>query len=737
MVTRISLFVVAVFYCLSFNAQDSLSFIKSKTKSIPKIEDKISFLFKTYNKTEVTEISDYCFLELKNIVLKNKPLENDHTSLRKTLGSIYNDIGFDYNYIGKTDSAILYYKKSQLLRLKLGDSVGVANTLLNIGYSYQIISKYDEALEFYKKAVPLYASQKKFNELAGTHNNIASLYSIKGNVKACIENLMTALDYYTKENNEKGIAWIYNSLGYVYAHQDEKKLALDWYNKALKLSLKQDNKEALALIYNNLGALEQSNSHLEEALGYYLQSLKIRRELKDIRGETMSLNNIGNAFVLSKNFQRAELYLNECKSKCIKINSIEGLTKCYINLASLYENWKKPTVAKMFSDSAYYLSKNSKNIDQIMEASNRAYKIEKLLGNDKRSLFYLEEYVALQDSLKTREVQKEIYKKQYEYDMAKQEQAFEFQRKRKEIEVIEQKKVRNIFIISLIGAVIGGILITRNLIQSKKKNKIISAQKDFIEDKQKEILDSITYAKRLQSAILPNESTIKAYLKESFVFYKPKDIVAGDFYWFEKVGEMIFMAAADSTGHGVPGAMVSIVCSNALNKAVKEFKLTDPGLILDKTRELVLETFEKSGEEIKDGMDISLFAMNVDQLRSKTKSFAWAGANNSLWYINNNEFHEIKANKQPIGKYEHATSFTTHSLTINEGGIVYLFTDGFADQFGGPKAKKFKYKQLSAFLVECKNEAMSKHPSLLTNKLKSWQGNLEQIDDITILGFKL
>ena len=227
MVTRISLFVVAVFYCLSFNAQDSLSFIKSKTKSIPKIEDKISFLFKTYNKTEVTEISDYCFLELKNIVLKNKPLENDHTSLRKTLGSIYNDIGFDYNYIGKTDSAILYYKKSQLLRLKLGDSVGVANTLLNIGYSYQIISKYDEALEFYKKAVPLYASQKKFNELAGTHNNIASLYSIKGNVKACIENLMTALDYYTKENNEKGIAWIYNSLGYVYAHQDEKKLALD------------------------------------------------------------------------------------------------------------------------------------------------------------------------------------------------------------------------------------------------------------------------------------------------------------------------------------------------------------------------------------------------------------------------------------------------------------------------------------------------------------------------------
>jgi serine phosphatase RsbU (regulator of sigma subunit) len=735
MATRL-FFCISFLYCFSFQAQD-INAINVKTGSLRTVPEKINYLFATYNQTESQEISDHCFSELKAIILKSRSLENEHADLRKTLASIYNDIGFGYSYNGKTDSALLYYNKSKLLRLKLADSAGLANNYVNIGFVYQSTAKYDQALEYYQKAIPLYVSQRKFSELAGNYNNIASLHNVKGNIKACIENLMTALEYYTKIDDKKGIAWIYNSLGYVYAHQDEKKLAADWYDKALKLSLQQDNKEALALIYNNLGTLEQSKMNLEAALGYYLKALKLRKVLKDIRGEIMSLNNIGNAFILSKNFQRAELYLNDCKSKCVSINSIDGLTRCYINLASLYETWNKPNVAKIFADSAYALSKNTRNIDHLMEATKRAYKVEKMLGNDKRSLFYLEESLALQDSMKTREIQKEIYKKQYEYDMAKQEQAFEFQKKEKEIEVAQQKKVRNIFIFSLIGAVICGVLITRNLFQSKNKNKIISAQKDFIEDKQKEILDSITYAKRLQSAILPNENTIRIYLKDSFVFYRPKDIVAGDFYWFEKVGDMIFMAAADSTGHGVPGAMVSIVCCNALNKAVKEFSLTDPGQILDKTRELVLETFAKSGEEIKDGMDISLVVIHHDQLKSSNKSFRWAGANNALWYISNGQLHEVKADKQPIGNYEHASAFTTHELSVTEGTIIYLFTDGFADQFGGPKAKKFKHKQLAALLLEMKDKAMHEHPLILEKRLKEWQGQLEQIDDITILGSRL
>ncbi|MBI3517816.1 MAG: SpoIIE family protein phosphatase [Bacteroidetes bacterium] len=260
-----------------------------------------------------------------------------------------------------------------------------------------------------------------------------------------------------------------------------------------------------------------------------------------------------------------------------------------------------------------------------------------------------------------------------------------------------------------------------------------------VEEKQKEITDSINYAKRIQEAILPSFDFIKTHLPNSFIYYQPKDIVAGDFYWAEKVGKDFFIAAADCTGHGVPGALVSVVCCNALNRTVNEFKLTDPGKILDKTRELVLESFSKNGGDIKDGMDISLISINETTVK-------WAGANNPLWYIKssvsssgfeNKEPVEIKASKQPIGKTDNPEPFTTHTIELQKGDSLYLFTDGFADQFGGPKGKKFKYKQLEDLLVSSKNLSINEQHLVLKKALNSWKGNLEQVDDICIIGIRV
>lgn len=250
-----------------------------------------------------------------------------------------------------------------------------------------------------------------------------------------------------------------------------------------------------------------------------------------------------------------------------------------------------------------------------------------------------------------------------------------------------------------------------------------------VEEKQKEITDSINYAKRIQEAILPSFDFIKSHLPNSFIYYQPKDIVAGDFYWAEKVGNDFFIAAADCTGHGVPGALVSVVCCNALNRTVNEFKLTEPGKILDKTRELVLESFSKNGGDIKDGMDISLISINGNIVK-------WAGANNPLWYYQNNELKEIKANKQPIGKTDNPEPFTTHTIELQKGDSLYLFTDGFADQFGGPKGKKFKYKQLEDLLVSSNDLSINEQHHTLKNTLNSWKGNLEQVDDICIIAIR-
>lgn len=252
-----------------------------------------------------------------------------------------------------------------------------------------------------------------------------------------------------------------------------------------------------------------------------------------------------------------------------------------------------------------------------------------------------------------------------------------------------------------------------------------------IEAKNREITDSINYAQKVQQATLPPIGFIRQFLPGSFVLYKPKDIVAGDFYWFDKHHEKVFFAAADCTGHGVPGALLSMVCGNALKSIVHELNIYDTGKILDKTRDLVLDTFAKAENDVKDGMDISLCSINT-----KTGEVWWSGANNPLWYIQNNELKEIKPHKQCIGKTDAPTSFPTHYLQLKSNDSLYLITDGFADQFGGPSGKKYKQKQLQQMLMQTNQYDLERQREILDKSFEDWKGDLEQVDDVTIVGIR-
>ena len=216
------------------------------------------------------------------------------------------------------------------------------------------------------------------------------------------------------------------------------------------------------------------------------------------------------------------------------------------------------------------------------------------------------------------------------------------------------------------------------------------------------------------------------------MLYKPKDVVAGDFYWLEKVSGSILFAAADSTGHGVPGAMVSVVCHNAMNRAVREFGLNEPGLILDKTREIVVAEFEKSEDDVKDGMDIALCSLTGNTLQ-------YAGAHNPLWIVRNNEILETKADKQPIGKFDNPTPFKTHTVELQKGDSIYIFSDGYIDQFGGEKDKKFGSKQMKELLLTIQDKSMEEQNDVLNFTFENWiqVGGGEQIDDVCIMGMKI
>jgi serine phosphatase RsbU (regulator of sigma subunit) len=223
---------------------------------------------------------------------------------------------------------------------------------------------------------------------------------------------------------------------------------------------------------------------------------------------------------------------------------------------------------------------------------------------------------------------------------------------------------------------------------------------------------------------------VKEYLQESFILYKPKDIVAGDFYWMEHKDGKVLFAAADCTGHGVPGAMVSVVCNNGLNRSVREYGLTSPGEILDKTREIVVQEFEKSEEEVKDGMDIALCSLEGNKLQ-------YAGANNPLWIIRNGEIIETKANKQPIGQFDNPEPYTTHGFDLEQGDSLYIFSDGYVDQFGGEKGKKFKARAFRELLLSIQDKVMEEQKTIIDATFETWKGALEQIDDVCVIGVKI
>ncbi|MEY4110882.1 MAG: hypothetical protein RLZZ46_1237 [Bacteroidota bacterium] len=271
-------------------------------------------------------------------------------------------------------------------------------------------------------------------------------------------------------------------------------------------------------------------------------------------------------------------------------------------------------------------------------------------------------------------------------------------------------------------------------IEVSNATKVIRNQKEVVENKNREILDSIEYAKRIQTAILPPPRLVKELLKNSFILYLPKDIVAGDFYWMESIDNKVYFAACDCTGHGVPGAMVSVVCNNALNRSFHEFALRDPGAIFDKTRDLLFENFSKGDESVRDGMDASLCCLDLSKML-----ISWSGANNPLWIFRSQEnmIEEIKPDKQPIGAGHVQNPFTTQKLNIQKNDIIYLFTDGFSDQFGGLKNKKLTKLKFKEILLKLACLTMEEQHEKLLSFINEYRGANEQIDDICVIGVKV
>lgn len=609
--------------------------------------------------------------------------------------------------------------------------------LNNLGYELQYIKNdLEEAKKKYHEAYQVFKEINNGSGLGVEINNLAYIYQHEGNIQKAVDLYTEAGKFFERLNQPLGLTSIYINLSDIYFNNEELQKADEYSNKALVYAFRADQKLPIANVYNQLGAINIRKENLNKAIEYYTKALEIYSKENESGKQALVCLGLSNAYLKQKNQVKYEDYLLQSYRYCILASDLQIKARVYDKLALLYIGKKDYGKAEAFADTSYRFAKKLSYSDLLANAAQDLSEIYKNQHDYNKAFLFLSEAKRIQDSLKSDATKKSIIKSQYQMEYNKKSIELKAEQDKKdavrESEKRQQQMILALTFVALTTIAIFAFVAFKNYKKTKKQNVIIENQKALVDEKQKEILDSISYAKRLQEAILPPKEFINANLRDNFIYYKPKDIVAGDFYWAEKSGDLFFIAAADSTGHGVPGALVSVVCSNALNRSVKEFKLTEPGKILDKSRELVIETFAKSGSEVKDGMDISLLCIDL-----KNKSVSWSGANNPLWYVNNGVLTEIKADKQPIGRVDKPEPFNTYKITYSGKTTFYLFTDGLADQFGGPNGKKFKYKQFADLLLKMNGQVLGQQQDEINSVFSDWKGNLEQVDDVCVIGLEV
>jgi serine phosphatase RsbU (regulator of sigma subunit) len=609
-------------------------------------------------------------------------------------------LGETYRFLSQYSKAESYFYKV-LSNIKFWpDSNYLCYALGSLAEIERDKGNYSKALTLYFEGMEIAQNIKSNDDYLFCMAGLGDLYYQLGNILKALETQKSVLELSTKIGNDTRKADCLNRLGMIYRDLNRTVVSHNYYDKAIQASKKINDLNSLAIAYGGKGSLFFAEGEFDIATNYFQQQLEIGNELGELESITSSLTNLAKIDYEKKRFKQG---IEKAKKALSLLNS-NGLL-----------NQKRNVTDALYT--LYVANKDNANALKMLQ----------------NSISYRDTLNSKEQILKVAAIEFDIKSQKLISQQKKKELEFLSIQKTKELETKQQKLFIYLLLIGLIVAGLFSFFIFRALKKNKIIQKILREQKSLVEEKNHEILDSINYAKRLQQAFLPRESSIKLFFEDGFILYKPKDIVAGDFYWMEEMDGKYYFAAADCTGHGVPGAMVSVVCSIVLNRTLKEFRITDPGKILDKAKELVVETYSKSVDEVKDGMDISLGVFNpFDQ------TLQWAGANNGIYIIKkNDEFIEIKPNKQSVAFTEKTAPFITHTHKLEKGDSLYLFTDGFADQFGGAKEKKFKYKSLKESILKNHTLPMHLQRQMLEEIFYNWKNDLEQVDDILLIGFKI
>lgn len=629
-----------------------------------------------------------------------------------------------------------------LLTISLHCAADTLENKSNLAWAYAenadeayVNGNYYLALDYTEFALNSFTELGDSVAMAGMYDMLSLIYDTFGEYPEALNASQEALKIYVALDDKEGMAYAYNDIGVIHYYRNDLIQAEDYYNKSYDMFNLIGDEYGIAIYYNNVANIYSDRGEYEEALILYKKAYESDVKGEDLEGQSITLCNIGETYMWMGELDKAEEHIKES----ITIAELYGDPWTAINplhaLGELF--WERGEI-----DSAIVHIMRSGQIagtigalPELSDAYFLLYSLYKDEDQSAEALKYFELYTEMEDSIFN------VHNAALVHEM---EARFKNLEKDKEIEILEQEQeIKDLTIESqntqqwlLLGGLgvvlLVALLIARGFVIKRRSNRLLSEQKAVIEEKNREITDSIVYAKRIQEAILPPEKAMQQVLANSFVYFKPKDIVAGDFYWLEEVNGQVLFAAADCTGHGVPGALVSVVCHNALKRAVREFGLIEPGVILDKTRELVIETFEAGEEDVKDGMDVALCCLDRTNMKLN-----YAGANNPVWIVRKDELIEHKGTKQPVGKGKFHGSFESHTIELQKDDQIYIFSDGYVDQFGGDQGKKFMVKRFRELLLTIAYKELSQQRHELDHAFESWRGELEQVDDVCVIGVRV
>jgi len=537
-------------------------------------------------------------------------------------------------------------------------------------------------------------------------------------------------------------------IGSVFKRQNFREKALNYYEKELALArqIKSKTLEAEALylaaaMYGELG-------NLDKELDYELKSLKLYREEGRESSVALILANISNNYAARGDYKKAITNCEEALEIYVKIGETEKESFVYRSLGDYYSRLGEHKKALAYLQKAMDITNKVETKQLLYRAEiteSMAFAFSRA-GDYKSAFNAILEHRVLNDSLANKSNAEYLSTLDKQYQTEKKEKEIALLNADKKIqaeEILRQDNQRkNLILVIILVAIAAGVSIFA-FINKRKTSKLLSKQvgeinyqNAIIKERNKDITDSIQYAKRLQEAVFPEANKLNEYFAESFVLFRPKDIVSGDFYWFEEVDNKTIIVVGDCTGHGVPGAFMSILGHNLLNQIILEDKISSPGKILNLLDKRVTNALNKreSKEEYNDGMDMVICV--VDKINNKLE---YAGANRPLVIRRGAELLELKPNKHAIGGIQDSTCklFSQQEIAIQTNDVLYMFSDGYYDQFGGPRGKKFKYKQLTSSILSMASESLEEQKNILSSTLETWRGNLEQVDDVCVIGVKI